>query len=305
MANCHGQWTPLSTNELHAASSDDSDPDLLDASGHRNYQSVVGSLMWLMLGTRPDLAFAVSTLSKFNSRPTRQHEAATKHVLRYLRNTRTCGITFDGSGPHNSPTGFTDSDFVGDREDRKSTSGYVFILCGGAISWRARKQQLVAFSTVEAEYIGASDAAKESFWIRNLYADIALRKRQPLNDNLQTCRNCETPVTISSILSNSPAHEQDGLDAPEQLLYVDNQGAIELARNPRFHERTKHINIRYHFVRDACKRNALQIEYIASSEMTADIMTKSLPRDTHWYHASGMGLQQNKNANGLRNTSHI
>ncbi|RPA71475.1 hypothetical protein BJ508DRAFT_200605, partial [Ascobolus immersus RN42] len=119
---------------------------------------------------------------------------------------------------------------------------------GGAISWRARKQPLVAFSTVEAEYIGASDAAKEAFWIRNLYADIALRKRQALTET------------------------------------------AELAKNPRFHERTKHINIRFHFVRDACTRGALRIDYIPTNDMVADIMTKSLPRDTHWKHTALMGI---------------
>ena len=131
MANCHGQWTPLPTNlELEPITPDS--PEALDTLGRQTYQSVVGSLMWIMLGTRPDLAFTVATLSKFNATPSRQHEAAAKHVLRYLRNTSNCGITFNGSdGP---PIGFSDSDFAGDKSDRKSTSGYVFTLCGGAIS---------------------------------------------------------------------------------------------------------------------------------------------------------------------------
>jgi hypothetical protein len=288
MANCHGQWTPLPTNlELEPITPDS--PEALDTLGRQNYQSVVGSLMWIMLGTRPDLAFTVATLSKFNATPSRQHEAAAKHVLRYLRNTSNCGITFNGSdGP---PIGFSDSDFAGDKTDRKSTSGYVFTLCGGAISWRARKQPLVAFSTVEAEYIGASDASKEAFWIRNLYADTALRKRQPLIDHSSAncCRNCEMPLTVTEVLS-TPSTAPETLDVPEQLLYLDNQGAMELAKNPRFHERTKHINIRYHFVRDACERKALRINYIATADMTADIMTKSLPRETHWRHTAGMGI---------------
>jgi len=116
------------------------------------------------------------------------------------------------------------------------------------------KQPLVAFPTVEAEYIGASDAAKEAIWISSLFTRLL------------------------------------GLDAYPQEIFVDNQGAIQLAKNPKFHERTKHIGVRYHFVRDACERNAIRTTYLPTSEMTADIMTKSLPRETHWKHVNRMGM---------------
>jgi len=152
------------------------------------------------------------------------------------------------------PIGFTDSDFAGDADDKKSTSGYVFTLGNGAISWRTHKQPLVAFSMVEAEYIGLSDAAKEAIWISSLFTHL-LR-----------------------------------LDAYPQEIFVDNQGAIQLAKNPKFHECTKHIGVRYDFVRDTCERNAICATYLPTSEMTANIMTKSLPRETHWKHVNGMGM---------------
>lgn len=287
MQNSHGQQTPLTPGPIPPAASDSSEKPLDDI-GKRDYQSLVGSLMWLMLGTRPDIAFAVGVLSRYNSAPTATHVLAAKHILRYLRHTHSMGITYDGlSEPDDTPPiGYTDSDFAGDTVDRKSTSGYVFTLCGGAVSWRARKQPLVAFSAVEAEYIGASDAAKESIWIRNLYADVALNKRSRIRTSFITeCRCCGNPVTPDlDLLTDLPG-------VPPQKLYLDNNGASQLAKQPRFHERTKHISIRYHFVRDAYERKVLSIEYLASADMTADIMTKSLPRDTHWKHAGGMGLR--------------
>ena len=153
------------------------------------------------------------------------------------------------------PASYTDSDFTGDPNDRKSTSGYVFMLAGGAITWRAHKQPLVTFSTVEAEYIGASNITKEAIWVRTLYARILYGK------------------------ATEP-----------QQIFVDNQGAIQLTKNPKFHECTKNISVRFHFVRDVCQRNAIKILYLPTSDMLADIMTKNLPYDTHWKHTHGLGL---------------
>jgi len=209
-----------------------------------------------MLCTQPDLTFTVSMLSKSSSTLTTEHLSAATYTLRYLRHTANLAIQYNASDSEATmPIGYTDSDFAGDLDDRKSTSGYVFMLAGGAITWLARKQPLVAFSTVEAEYIGASDTAKEAIWVRSLYACILYGK------------------------ATEP-----------QQIFVDNQGAIQLAKNPKFHECTKHISVRFHFVRDACERNAIKTSYLPTSDMLADIMTKNLPRDTHWKHAHGLGL---------------
>jgi len=161
----------------------------LDSDRKRGYQSIIGSLMWFMLCTRPDLAFTVSMLSKFNDAPTTEHLAVATYTLRYLRNTANLAIQYNGQNPEQDTTvGYTDSDFAGDLDDQKSTSGYVIMLAGGAVSWRARKQPLVAFSTVEAEYIGASDAAKEAIWIQSLYARALYG--QMLYKNTDHCPHC-------------------------------------------------------------------------------------------------------------------
>jgi len=218
--------------------------------------------MWLMLCTRPDLAFTVSMLSKFSSTPTTEHLSAATYTLRYLRNMANLAIQYNESDSEATmPIGYTDSDFARDPDDRKSTSGYVFMLAGDAITWRARKQPLVAFSTVEAEYIGASDAVKEAIWVRSLYARILYGKI--LYKHAEQCPHCL-------------CSDNDSKATEPQQIFVDNQGAIQLAKNPKFHEHTKHISVRFHFVRDACERNAIKTTYLPTSDMLADIMTKYL-----------------------------
>jgi len=164
-----------------------------------------------MLGTQPDIAFTVSMLSKFLSAPSSEHLAAATYTLRYLRNTSDLAIQY-GTERHTEqatgrPIGFSDSDFTGDLDDRKSTSSYVFTLGNGAISWHTHKQPLVAFPIVEAENIDVSDAAKKAIWISSFFTGL-LR-----------------------------------LDAYRQEIFIDNQGTIELAKNPKFHKRTKHIGV--------------------------------------------------------------
>jgi len=284
-SQCNGHWTPQPMGSKLRRLDPDSDSEktsvnagqsLVDSDSKRRYQSMVGSLMWLMLCTRPDLAFTVSMLSKFNDKPTTEHLAAATYALRYLRNTANLGIQYNTQNS-NMPIGYTDSDFAGHPDDRKSTSGYVFMLAGGAVSWRARKQPLVAFSTVEAEYIGASDAAKEAIWIQSLYSRVLYG--QTLYQHADLCPHCLCPDDNSQAQTVEP-----------QEIFVDNQGAIQLAKNPKFHERTKHISVRFHFIRDACERKAIKTTYLPTSDMLADIMTKNLPRETHWKHAHGLGL---------------
>ena len=252
MKQCNGTQTPMETNQklLPAQPSE----RLVEP---REYQSLVGSLMYLAVGTRPDIAYTVAVLSKFNAKPTDNHFLAAKRLLRYLKQTASLALVYS---PANSLFGYTDSDFAGDIGDRKSTSGYVFILANAAISWRSKKQTLVSLSSTEAEYVGCSEAAREAIWLRRLYNEI-------------TTKNAKV---------NKPAI---------QLLLSDSQGAISLAETPRFHNRTKHIAVKYHFVRDSCATGSIHLEYIPTTQMTADIMTKALPRDTHQRHVLNMGLQ--------------
>ncbi|KAF1334706.1 Integrase catalytic core protein, partial [Globisporangium splendens] len=204
------------------------------------YRSAVGAVMYLMVGTRPDLAAAVGTLSQFAADPCPTHWQALKRVLRYLQATPTHGIRFFGSGS-GELIGYSDADWAGDIETRRSTSGYVFVLNGGCISWRSKKQRTVALSSTEAEYMALSEATQEAVWLKAFMHEL-------------------------------------GEDAGDGALTVfeDNQGAIALAKNPEFHKRTKHIDIRYHFVREKVEDGQVVLEYCPTQEMLADLMTKPI-----------------------------
>lgn len=160
----------------------------------------MGSLLYLSTATRPDITYAVSNVAKFCAKPTKQHWIAVKRILRYLKGTQKYGLLFKTSTEKDC-VGFSDADWGGDLDDRKSTSGYVFQIGGTAISWRSKKQACVALSTAEAEYIAL---AQESVWLQQLLADI---KKEP---------------------------------PKKMVIFEDNQSAISIARNPQFHGRSKH-----------------------------------------------------------------
>ena len=204
------------------------------------YRSAVGALMYLMVCTRPDLAAAVGTLSQFAADPCPTHWQALKRVFRYLQGTPTHGIRFSGSNG-GKLTGFSDADWAGDIETRRSTSGYVFTLNDGCISWRSKKQRTVALSSTEAEYMALSEATQEAVWLKSFMCELGEH-------------STDEPIKI---------HE-------------DNQGAIALAKNPEFHKRTKHIDIRYHFVREKVEDGQVVLEYCPTHDMLADIMTKPI-----------------------------
>jgi hypothetical protein len=184
MENYSGVSTPMEPNSQLIGAT----PDYIVSQEHQLvYRQAIGSFMYAMLGTRPDLAFSLSTLSKCCSNHTPEHSIAALRVLRYFRKTTDIGITYGGQENQavddalgnylaglrvTGLTGFSDSDWAGDLDTRKSTSGYVFLLYGGAISWKSAKQNIVATSSTEAEYIASSEAAKEALWIRRLLAEI-------------------------------------------------------------------------------------------------------------------------------------
>ena len=205
------------------------------------YQSAVGKLLYLSTRTRPDIAFAVSTVAKFTAKPTEQHWKAVKHILRYLVGTVDYGLQFTKDGMTEC-VGYTDADWAGDVDDRKSTSGYLFKIGGASVSWMSRKQSCVALSTAEAEYISLTHAAQEAIWLNRLLAELKGIKEPP-----------------------KPA-----------LIHEDNQSAISMSRNPQFHGRSKHIAIKYHFIRDETKNGTIDVHYCRSEDMIADMMTKGL-----------------------------
>ncbi|MCO5584158.1 hypothetical protein L7F22_038081 [Adiantum nelumboides] len=184
------------------------------------YASACGSLMYAMVATRPDIAHAVGVVSRFMANPGRLHWNAMKSIMRYLKGTKNKCLCY-GKGPLELK-GFCDSDMAGDVDTRKSTSGYVFTLVGGAISWCSRLQKIVALSTTEAEYISATKASKEAIWLARLCSEF-------------------------------------GLPDKESMLGCDSQSAICLAENAMFHARTKHIDVRYHFIREVLEDNLITL----------------------------------------------
>ena len=284
MEDCNGVATPMESGiVLRRAQS----PDIQDPADQQLYQSLVGSLMYLMTATRPDLAYTVSTLSKFNSAPTDEHIFSAKHVLHYLKQTGKLGLTYSPSDSRSSELpeliGYSDSDHAGDRDDRRSTSGYVFTLQGAAILWKSNKQTMVTLSSTESEYVGSSEAAREGILLQCL-----------LNDFLDYHSENETSETQRTRQSTSTTERttNDTFGQP-QLLYMDNQSAMKIAMSSasQVNERTKHIDICYHFVRDAYQQGRIRIEYLPTADMTADILTKSLPCEAHQRHVTGMGLR--------------
>ena len=205
----------------------------------REYQQLIGSLLFIGLATRPDILHSVNKLSQFNMNPHLEHMAAAKQILRYLKHT--IHFTLNYNRPNDPLLGYSDADWA-TNYDRKSYTGYVFELCGGAITWATKKQTTIALSSTEAEYMALAAATKEAVYLRNLVAEIGFQN-----------------------LVNAPL-----------TIYCDNQSAIQLAKNPAHHERSKHIDIRYHYIRSVYDKSYITILYISTEDMKADILTKNL-----------------------------
>lgn len=194
---------------------------------------------YLSSTTRPDIAFAVSNVAKFSANPTKEHWSAVKRILR--KGTPDYGLQFSADCS-STCIGFSDADWAGDASDRKSASGYTFQLSGTAISWRSKKQPCLSLSTAEAEYVALSAAAQEALWLKQLLADLNVTQETPMIRN------------------------------------EDNQAAISMCKNPRFHGRAKHIDIKCHFIRDQANKGAIYAVYCPISDMLADMYTKGLPK---------------------------
>jgi hypothetical protein len=215
------------------------------------YNQIIGSLLWVSQCTRPDVSFAVNRLSQHLRDPSDAHWSAAVRILNYLVTTKHLKLKLGGQL---SCSGFSDSDWAEDRDDRKSTSAYTFRIGDGAISWKSRKQATVSLSSTEAEYKAISDSCKEGLWLRHVLSELRLR-----------------PGTAIPI-------------------HVDNEGAEALAKNPEHHARTKHIHARYHFVRECLADEEITLLHVSTKEMLADMLTKPLPRLMLERHRQMFGL---------------
>jgi hypothetical protein len=217
------------------------------------YLEFIGKLNYLARSTRPDLAFVASHLATFCSWYQEEHWLACLDVMKYIKGTMDAGITYSRTGP-NHPVGYSDANYATDTGDRKSISGYAFTYAGGMISWKSKKQPIVALSTSESELVALDSAAREAVWITSLF------------DQLQT------PVKL-----------------PMQL-WEDNQGTINITKNPVNHPGTKHIAVRYFSVRDWIQEGKLKIGYLKTSDMPADALTKPLNGTQLRQLCLGMGM---------------
>ena len=223
----------------------------------KSYQQAVGALMYPMLGTRPDLAYAVGILGRHAANPGEEHQRALDRVFRYLAGSKDWTLVYQrGTEEALTLGGFVDADWANERSDRSSTSGYVFKLAGGAISWSSKKQTSIALSSTEAEYIAGAHATKEAVWLRRLLTELGLDTNDPTT------------------------------------LQMDNQSAMKIAKNPQFHDRTKHIEVRYHYLRRKVEDEEIELEYVPTGEQIADIMTKGLAGEKHSKFTTEMGVRR-------------
>ena len=219
------------------------------------YSSVVGSLMYAQVCTRPDIAYITGMLGRYLSNPGMDHWKAAKRVLRYLQRTKDFMLTYRRSDQLEI-IGYTDSDFAGCQDSMKSTSGYVYLLAGGAVSWKSAKQSLIASSTMAAEFIACYEASNHGIWLQNFVTGLRI---------------------------------VDNIDRPLRL-FCDNQSAVLYSNNNRSSMKSKHIDIKFLVVKERIQSGKLSIEHIGTNSMIADPLTKGLPPNMFHEHTARMGV---------------
>ena len=216
------------------------------------FKQLVGSLIYLTT-TRPDIMYATSLTSRYMVRPTDFHLQAAKRILRYLKGTASYGIHYKRN-KGSELEAYTDSDYAGDMDDQKSTSGYAFLLSSGAISWGSKKQPIVTLSTTEAEFVAAAVCVCQAIWIRRVLKEMG--------------------------------HSDDNC----MQIKCDNSSTIKLSKNPVMHGRSKHIDVRYHFLRNLTRSGSIALIHCGSREQVADIMTKPLKVDVFQQLRQSLGV---------------
>jgi ABC-type molybdate transport system substrate-binding protein len=204
------------------------------------YRKMIGCLRYL-LHSRPDLSYSVGVASRFMENPTVMHAKAVKQILRYLKGTVDFGLVYVQGGCADKLIGYSDSDHGGDTVERRSTGGMAFYLNENLLTWCSQKQKTVSLSSCESEFMAATAAAKQALWLRNLISEITKQKPKPVT------------------------------------LFVDNNSAIALMKNPVFHGRSKHIDLKYHFIRECVERGQIVVKKVRTEEQKADVLTKAMP----------------------------
>jgi len=233
MSDCNHSKVPMDPGlKLDA----DKQGEKIDAT---EYRKIIGCLRYL-LHSRPDLAYSVGICSRFMERPTVKHLLAVKQIMRYIKGTLNFGLVYTQEKKEEVLVGYTDSDVGGDLVGRRSTGGMAFYLNDSLVTWCSHKEKTVALSSCEAEFMAATEAAKQGIWLSNLLVELTRKKQKAVT------------------------------------LYVDNNSAIALMRNPVFHGKSKHIDIKYHFIRERVEAGQIKVERVNTLEQKADSLTKAL-----------------------------
>lgn len=220
--------------------------------------------MFLALVSKPDIGYAVNLVSRYCNKPNHGHWSAVKRIFKYLVSTTNHGILYESGGRklEMSLSGYSDADFAGDVDTRKSTTGYEFCINNSLVTWSSQRQKMVTLSTTDTEYVAAVTASKEIVWLRQLLTDLGYCPKQPT------------------------------------VLFIDNQSTIRLIRNPEFHKKTKHIDVKFHFIREKVENNLIDIKYLPMNEQPSDLFTKSLTKNRFNYLCAKLNIVNAKHANG-------
>lgn len=253
MSECKAAKTPSELNEKLSRQMFDEKNSLV---GKVPYQEAVGCLLYMANATRPDICHATSDVSRFNNAHSEQHWIAVKRIFRYLRGTINLKLQFKKNPNKRLVSAYCDSDWGSEIDERKSRSGFVILMAGGAVSWLSKKQSIVALSSTEAEYISLSSTVRELIWIAQLLKEIT---------GLKLCA----------------------------LIQCDNQSAIDLASSKAYRPRTKHIDIRHHHIRDHINHGLIELSYVKTEKQVADSLTKAVTSEKTLFCANGMGLMEN------------
>ena len=256
MGDCKGVVTPLEANVKYSKAQEATTEEELKEMEGVPYREAIGSLMYLMVSTRPDIASSIQVFSKYMQNPGREHWQGVKRVLRYLKTTVGLCLRYEREGS-TQVEGFCDSDYAGDLDTMRSTAGYIFLLAGGAISWSSKRQSTVALSSTEAEYMAATHASKEALWLKRFVSEL-------------------------------------GWEQQTVQVFCDNQSALKLMKNPTYHARTKHISVQFHFVRELIEAGELEFKFIGTDFQVADFLTKGLAREKLEGFRKDVGLKEAK-----------
>lgn len=249
MTDCKGCDTPMDQNFILEI-----DNSEIDLSLEHKCRSLIGSLMYAMIGSRPDIATSVCYLSRFQSKPCEKLYKSIKRVLRYIKQTVNYSLCFkkDDNVSNGILVGYADADFGRDTVDRKSTSGYLFKLFNNTVIWKSRKQSTVALSTTESELISLCEASMEACWLIKLLKDLN--------------------IMIENV-----------------TIFEDNQSCIKTVKNPD-QKRLKHIDVKYNFIKEKVESGVIIVRYVSTKDQLADILTKPLSKIQQNYFVKCMGL---------------